>query len=157
MLGWLHITLAIACLVIGAAVFLRSKGGYLHHVLGYLYSTALLLVNVSALFVYQESGVYGAFHVLAVVSLITLSAGFIPAVLRRPRLWWMELHAYFMSWSYVGLVAAGVSQLATLYFPLSPMVVVLLPSAALIVTGALLIHTRVPRIIARFVSRSRTV
>lgn len=157
MLGWLHIILAVACLLIGAAVFLRPKGGSLHHVLGYAYSAALLFVNVSALFVYRESGVYGAFHVLAVVSLITLAAGFIPAVLRRPRLGWLELHAYFISWSYVGLVAAGVSQLATLYFPLSPLFVVVLPSAALVVIGALLIHTRVPRIIARYISRRRVV
>lgn len=154
MLGWLHVVLAIVCLLVGAAVVCRRKGGRTHRVLGYAYSAALLLVNVSALFVYGQSGVPGPFHAMAVVSLLTLSAGFIPAMLRRPRGRWLELHAYFMSWSYVGLVAAGVSQLATQHSSLPPLFAVVMPSAALVVGGALLIHTRVPRILAGFASAS---
>lgn len=154
MLGWLHVVLAIVCLLVGAAVLSRRKGGHTHRVLGYAYSAALLLVNVSALSAYGESGVPGPFHAMAVVSLVTLSAGFIPAMLRRPRGWWLELHAYFMSWSYVGLVAAGVSQLATQYSSLPPFLAVVMPSVALVVAGALLIHTRVPLIVAGFVAAS---
>jgi uncharacterized membrane protein len=148
MLGWLHILCAVAALLVGAAVFFRQKGTRTHRVLGYFYSALLLLVNVSALSTFSISGSPGPFHAMAVVSLATLVAGFISAVLRRPRSWWLDLHAYFMSWSYVGLAAAGASQIATQYSHLPGSLAIIAPSAATIVCGALLIHTRVPCILA---------
>lgn len=149
MLGFVHVTLAIACLVLGALALIKRKGGKRHRTLGYLYTAALLLANVSALSVYQESGQIGPFHVLAVISLATLTAGFVPAFLRRPGMAWLNLHAYFMSWSYVGLVAAGVAQLATHYSPLPGALAVALPSTIVVAVGALLIHTKVPRALGK--------
>lgn len=147
MSGTVHVALAITSLVLGALVFFQKKGGRRHRLLGYLYAGALLLVNVSALLVYDELSGPGPFHVLAVVSLVTLSAGFVPALLRRPEGAWLGLHAYFMSWSYVGLVAAGVAQVATKL--VGPGVLpVLLPSIVTVLAGALLIHSRVPEILS---------
>ena len=114
MLGTIHVVLAIAALILGATVACRSKGDRRHRTLGYFYAISLLSVNVSALSVYEDSAGVGPFHILAVVSLVTLISGFIPAFLRRPVSSWLDLHAYFMSWSYVGLVAAGVAQIATM-------------------------------------------
>lgn len=149
MLGTAHIALAIASLTLGAVVFLQQKGGGRHRLLGYLYAGALLLVNVSALLVYEESSDLGPFHVLALISLVTLSAGFIPAFLRWPRGSWLGAHAYFMSWSYVGLVAAGAAQMATkLAGP--GMLQVVVPTALIVLVGALLIHGRVPGILSGF-------
>lgn len=152
MLGWLHIFCAVAALCVGAAVFFRRKGTRTHRVLGYLYSVLLLLVNVSALSTYNISGQPGPFHVMALVSLATLVAGLMPAVLRRPRTWWLDLHAYFMSWSYVGLAAAGVSQIVTQYAYLPGSLAIVVPSVAIVVCGALLIHTRVPNLLVELVA-----
>lgn len=147
MLGTAHIALAIASLMLGAMVFLQKKGGGRHRLFGYLYAGALLLVNSSALLVYEESSGLGPFHILALISLATLSGGFVPAFLRWPRDSWLEAHAYFLSWSYVGLVAAGAAQMATkLVGPgVRPVVI---PTVLIVLVGALLIHSRVPEILS---------
>ena len=147
MLGTLHVALAVASLTLGAAVFIRRKGGGWHRSLGYLYAGALMLVNVSALLVYEETSGPGPFHVLAVVSLATLAAGVVPAFFRRPVGSWVGSHAYFMSWSYVGLVAAGVAQAATMLAGPGVLPVVV-PTIIVVVVGALLIHSRVPGILS---------
>lgn len=152
MLGTVHVVFAVAALSFGAAVVCQPKGDRRHRTLGYFYSLSLLLVNVSALSVYEDSAGVGPFHVLAVISLVTLISGFIPAFLRRPVSWWLDLHAYFMSWSYVGLVAAGVAQIATMSSSLPARFAVGLPSILVVIIGGVLIHTRVPKVLAALVS-----
>lgn len=154
--GTIHIVFAITALAIGAAMFFQKKGGRRHRSFGYLYSAALLLVNLSALSVYRESGEPGPFHILALISLATLGAGIIPAFLRKPPSAWMSRHAYFMSWSYVGLVAAGVGQMATGVSELPGIVAVGLPSVIIVLAGGFLIHTRVPEALrARTAQKAR--
>lgn len=151
-IGTVHVVFAVAALVVGATVFCRRKGDRRHRILGYFYPISLLAVNANALAVYEDSAGVGPFHILAVVSLVTLISGFIPALLRRPVSWWLDLHAYFMSWSYVGLVAAGVAQIATMASSLPARFAVGLPSILIVVVGGVLIHTRVPKILAAIVS-----
>ncbi|MDX1587215.1 MAG: DUF2306 domain-containing protein [Balneolaceae bacterium] len=155
MLGTAHVALAIAALIIGAAIAFLPKGGRRHRTLGYFYAISLLLVNVSALSVYEEAVGMGPFHILAVISLLTLISGFIPAFLRRPVSSWLYLHAYFMSWSYVGLVAAGVAQIITMSSSLSAWVAVGLPSILVVIIGGVLIHTRIPKILVALSSERR--
>ena len=149
MLGTSHAALAVASLILGAMVVMQRKGGPRHRLLGYLYAGALLLVNLSALSVYEEASGLGPFHILALVSLATLSGGFIPAFRRWPRDSWLEVHAYFMSWSYVGLVAAGAAQMATKLAG-SGVLQVAAPTALVVSVGAILIHRRIPRILSGF-------
>lgn len=155
MTGTFHVIFAVAALVVGATVFCRRKGDRRHRILGYFYAISLLAVNVSALSVYEDSAGVGPFHILAVVSLVTLISGFIPAFMRRPVSWWLDLHAYFMSWSYVGLLAAGVAQIATMSFSLPAGFTVGLPSILIVIIGGVLIHTRVPKTLAALVSGRR--
>ncbi len=68
---------------------------------------------MSALFIYKLTGHFGPFHGAALASLLTLMAGFIPVILHLPLGRWLELHFEFMNWTYVGLIAAGVSEAAT--------------------------------------------
>lgn len=154
MFGTIHIVLAIASIALGGRMFLQQKGGKEHRKFGYLYFVFMLLMNLSALSVYEDSEKMGLFHILALVSLATLSAGFIPVFLRKPRDAWLSLHAYFMSWSYVGLVAAGVAQMATILSFLPGPIAVGLPSIVIIVGGGLLIHTRVPETVVALTSRN---
>ena len=108
-----HIATAISALVFGLCVFFTRKGTRLHKQLGYAYFFNMLGLNISALFIYRLTGDFGPFHASALASLLTLIAGFIPAFLRLPHGRWLELHYELMNWSYVGLVAAGVSEAAT--------------------------------------------
>lgn len=143
-LGTVHFALAIASLILGAVVLSQQKGSSRHRILGYLYSGGLLLVNLSALLVYEDCSGLGPFHVLALMSLATLTGGFVPAFLRRPRDSWLNFHAYFMSWSYVGLVAAGVAQMVT-KFAGPGLLQVVIPTVLLVLIGALFIHTCIPQ------------
>lgn len=155
MLGSIHVVFAIAALILGAVIVFRPKGGRRHRTLGYFYAISLFSVNVSALSVYEEAVGMGPFHILAIISLITLISGFIPAFLRRPESSWLNLHAYFMSWSYVGLVAAGVAQIATISSNLPAWFAVGLPSFLVVIIGGVLIHTRIPKTLAALASSRR--
>ncbi|MBK7317330.1 DUF2306 domain-containing protein [Candidatus Villigracilis affinis] len=108
-----HMVSAVSALIFGACVLLARKGTRLHKQLGYAYFFNMLGLNLTALFIYQLTGHFGPFHGAALASLLTLLAGFIPAYLRLPHGRWLEFHYEFMNWSYVGLIAAGVSEVAT--------------------------------------------
>lgn len=137
-----HIICSVSALVFGLWVILTRKGTYLHKWLGYAYFFNMLGLNISAFFIYRLTGHFGPFHGAALASLMTLLAGFTPAYLRYPRKGWLELHYEFMNWSYVGLVAAAVSEGLT-RLPSSPFwgavfagsLVVFVAGGALIVRG----------------------
>src|SRR6185503_14329416 len=111
-LSGLHIGAAVSALIFGICVFLTRKGTRLHKQFGYAYFFNMLGLNFSALFIYRLTGHFGPFHGAALASLLTLIAGFVPAYFRLPHGRWLERHYEFMTWSYVGLVAAGVSEAA---------------------------------------------
>lgn len=134
-----HIGTAISALIIGLCVMFTRKGTRLHKQLGYAYFFNMLGLNLSAFFIYRLTGHFGPFHGAALASFITLIAGFLPAYLRLPRGRWLELHYEFMNWSYVGLVAAGVSEALT-RLPSSPFwLAVALGSLMVFVVGGVLI------------------
>lgn len=133
--GGLHVVAAGLSLPLGAAVLLRAKGTRGHKVLGRLYVIAMLLVSLPALLVYDITGRPGVFHLLAVVSLVTLTLGWLSAPSRRSSVGRpdVHVHATFMSWSFIGLVTAGLAQLATsLWGQWSPWPVVVVVAASTI-------------------------
>ena len=111
LLGLVHTAFATAALLFGPVVFLRRKGDGPHRVLGYAYVASMALLNATALLVYDLFGGWGVFHWAALLSLATLAAGFVPALLRRPKGKWLEWHYQGMCWSYVGLAAAAAAEL----------------------------------------------
>ena len=106
--GQTHVLLAALALVLGPLIFTRPKGTRTHKWLGYGYLGAMLVVNISALAMYELSRGPNLFHFFAVVSLVSIVPGFI-CVLRGA----IVSHYFFMSWSYFGLLAAFLSQVAT--------------------------------------------
>ena len=103
-----HVVAAVCALFVGAAVLLMPKGT--HRVIGSVYVLALVLVNVAALSLHRES-TFGVFHALAVASLVTIAVGLSPLLLGKRSPPVIATHAYCLSWSYAGLVAAGCGQL----------------------------------------------
>jgi uncharacterized membrane protein len=143
-MGYLHVAAAVAALLAGLEIVRRPKGTSRHRLTGRLYLLVMAAVNVSALTTYEQSGSFGAFHWLALVSLATLSLGVAPMLGGAPSVRSVHLHAHFMSWSYAGLVAAGTSQL-TSHIPgfASPWTVPLTSLAVFAVAG-LVIARNVP-------------
>jgi uncharacterized membrane protein len=115
------------------------KGTRLHVQVGIGYVVSMLVMNVTALGIYRLTGNVNPFHVGALFSLATVVAGWVPAIRRKPRGNWMQMHFAFMSWSYVGLVAAAVAEAGT-RVPNAPFVgVVVAGSAAVFLIGGILI------------------
>jgi uncharacterized membrane protein len=138
-LSGFHVGTAISALVFGLCVFFTHKGSRLHKQFGYAYFFNMLGLNLSALLIYRLTGHFGPFHGAALASLLTLIAGFAPAYLRLPNGRWLELHYEFMSWSYVGLVAAGASEALT-RLPSAPFwPAVLVSTLAVFTVGGILI------------------
>jgi uncharacterized membrane protein len=148
--GLVHASLGVAALILGLALLLLRKGTRVHRRIGQGYVLSMLLLNTTALMIYDLSGRFGPFHVASVISLATLGAGFVPVYLRRPRAAWLQLHATFMCWSYVGLLAAFVSDVAVRVPGIGFSFAVLAATVVVVAGGAVLIHTRVPRMIVAF-------
>ena len=141
-LGLLHISTAVLALSSGAVVVLRPKGTRTHRNTGRLYFASMLAMNISALSIYDLFCGFGPFHAAAIISLFTVLMGVRSAWLRHKG--WRIAHAYWMSWSYVGLLAAAVSESATRYFDFDFGLSVAVATVAVVVVGANVIRRRLP-------------
>lgn len=110
--AYLHVTFAVLALAFGIGIFTTRRGTPNHRRLGYGYIASMAVMNAGALSLYARTGEFGPFHYAALISLATLAAGAIPAILRRPHAGWLAVHWEFMSWSFVGLVAAAIAEAA---------------------------------------------
>jgi uncharacterized membrane protein len=146
-----HVVAALSALLAGAGVLLLPKGTQRHRAIGTGYVLALVLVNVAALSMHRESA-FGVFHVLAVASLVTIAVGLSPLLGGRRSPAVIVTHAYCMTWSYAGLVAAGCGQLAVAVGQdLDAWVVPVVIGAALSVSGVA-IFGRVPTTLDRMLA-----
>ena len=143
-----HVVAALSALLVGAAVLLSQKGTQVHRTVGGVYILGLLVVDVAALSLHREDA-FGVFHVLALASLATVVVGVVPLLLgrRSPKL--ISTHAYCMTWSYAGLVAAGCGQLAAASGQGLGMWFVPAVIAAVLTIGGIAIFGRVPAILDR--------
>ena len=110
--GGIHFAAAVIGMLSGIFVLSRLKGPRLHKIMGYVFVVSLVLVNLSALFIYDfNDGTPSVFHVLIPVSLFFLCFGFIPMLgKRKPNA--LNRHIIGMNGAVYGLWAAG----ATEYF-----------------------------------------
>ena len=133
----LHVTAAVLAILLGAFVLLTPKGTPGHRMLGRIYIFLIITVNALALSIYEDQAV-GPFHYLAVLSLATIAAGGVAGWRMRTNRAWIWTHAYFMAWSYAGLLAAGTGQLAVIVHLSVPWSII-----ATLAVCAVVIHTRV--------------
>lgn len=108
--GWTHFVFCLVAIAAGAVVVLLPKGTRWHRTWGHLYVWSMVGVVVTALSIYDMTGRPGPFHVAAVVAGLTLLGGMSSVLRRAPRSSWMEAHAAWMTWSYIGLLAAAAAE-----------------------------------------------
>lgn len=146
LLGRIHLLAAVTAVVAGAAVLLMTKGTRAHRRAGLVYVGAMLAVNATALLIYELFDGFGPFHWAALLSLVTVMAGWLPARRRgrSPRRW-LPRHAYWMCGSYVGLLAAAVSEVSTRYLDT--------PFGFTVATASLVVFAAGVGMMARYVPR----
>jgi uncharacterized membrane protein len=108
-LGVAHFAAAVVGLVLGAIALVSRKGTPQHRLTGMCFVVAMVTLNGTALGIYRLTGAFGPFHALALMSLVSLLFGIVPALRRRPG--WLIAHFKGMSFSYLGLVAAASAEL----------------------------------------------
>lgn len=111
--GLVHTTSAFAAMAVGAIIFLRPKRGTFHRSLGYIYCVSMAVVIGTSFAIYRLTGTFNALHGAAIAGCVSVGFGFAHALLRRPRGQWYVWHYYWMSWSFIGLLAAFVAELST--------------------------------------------
>ncbi len=139
---------ALSALGAGVAVLLRPKGTHTHRIVGTIYVLALVIVNVAALSLHREN-TFGVFHALAVVSLLTIAIGLSPLLVGKRSQMAIATHAYCMTWSYAGLVAAGCGQLTVAVGQNIEAWAVPVAIATVLGISGLVIFGRVPSILDR--------
>ncbi len=148
-IGWVHFAIAIAAIAAGGLVALTPKATPRHRNLGRVYGGLMIILNVTAFLMYQLFGGFGPFHFAAVFSLITVIFGWVPVRRRRDERW-MRQHAYWMSGSYVGLLAAAAAETLS-RIPETPFWGMVVGSTVAVAwLGGLVISRTVPGILARF-------
>ena len=109
--GAVHTVLAMLGIVVGLIQFLRPKRGPTHRARGYAFVYPMLVADGTAMLIFQFTGRFNILHAGAVANLVCIILAIIP-VLRTPRPSnWKNQHYYWMSWSYVGLLAAAATEL----------------------------------------------
>jgi uncharacterized membrane protein len=101
-----HVVSGAGCLVLGAFVLFNVKGTRLHRIVGTAYVLAMLVLNVTALCIYNLTGHFNLFHLFAILSLAMVLIGWAQVLYRRRFQRWFYRHYTYMSWSYAGLLAA---------------------------------------------------
>lgn len=146
-----HVVAALSALLAGAAVLLSPKGTRTHRAIGTGYVLALVLVNAAALSLHREN-LFGVFHLLAVASLVTIAVGISPLLLGRRSSRVIATHAFCMTWSYAGLVAAGCGQLAVTVGQGPAAWVMPVVIGTVLTASGLMIFGRVPSILDRLLA-----
>ena len=109
--GLVHTIAAVLALLAGLLIFVRPKATLFHRSLGYTYSASMTVVLVTAFFTYNLTQSFNLLHAFAILSCPPLLLGFFAAFRRRPG--WLPNHYEWMCYSYLGLVAAFISETAT--------------------------------------------
>ncbi len=145
-----HTLAGIVALIAGAVNLLRTKGTPRHRWIGRVYAGAMYLLIGTSFFIYELFGSFGAFHVLAIVSGVTLTLGLYFPLRRRRYPGWLEHHYFWMGFAYVGLVMATGSHFFA-YLPEWPWLLrALLFWGLPYLIGVFLLYRQRRRVLARF-------
>jgi uncharacterized membrane protein len=111
----MHLAAALVALTTGAAVIFMPTGSGVHRLVGIAYVFAMLIANMAALMIYSLTGHFNLFHGFALISLFFTLMGLSMPILKPQN--WVTRHVWWMSWSYLGLLAATANE-ALIHLPL---------------------------------------
>jgi uncharacterized membrane protein len=109
--GAIHSALALLCIAVGLTQFARPKRGAGHRARGYFYVYAMLVADGTALLVYQFTGQFNVFHAGALLNLFCIVMAVVPLLRSLRPSNWRHVHYHWIAWSYVGLIAAAVTEI----------------------------------------------
>lgn len=108
-IGWIHTIASTVAMIVGAFVLLWPKGNALHKRRGRIYVVAMLVANVTALFIYSL-GIFRVFHWMAAGTLLFILGGYLAALLHKPARSWVHFHVGGMILSYYMIIGGAVNE-----------------------------------------------
>ena len=166
--GAFHLAFAVLAILFGGVVLVLPKGGRWHRTVGQGYFWSMVGVVATSFTMYRLTGEVTPFHFAAAISGLTIAGGMWTVLRRRPG-HWVHAHALWMTWSYVGLIAALVAEsLTRLAMPsleatlerraLWPAfwILVATASGATFLVGAAMIRRYVPRAVRIYFDGARS-
>lgn len=109
LLSLTHITAASLSLILGAFALINTKGTHKHIKKGLWYFYAMLINNISSLFILKAFGNWFFPHYLAITCLVVLIPGVIAIKLRHKH--WLKVHIISMVLSYYLLIGGAINEL----------------------------------------------
>lgn len=110
-----HTIVSVIAMISGGVIFFFNKGTELHRKIGFTYVISMLLCLTTSFFIYNMFDGFGPFHVMALVSFLTISLGMYFPLFGRTISGWQIHHYFWMSYSYVGLWMAFMSHFMHLF------------------------------------------
>lgn len=106
----IHTIFSVLAILVGI-IFLIPKGTKKHKKLGYVYAVSMLICLITSFGLFNLWDSFGVYHVLSIVSFLTLLiALYFPLFGRKGKRWIIQ-HSIWMGYSYVGLIMAAGSHL----------------------------------------------
>ena len=112
----LHTLVSVIALISGGIIFFFTKGTGLHRKIGFTYVVSMGLSLITSFFIYEMFDGFGPFHVMSIISILTISIGMYFPLFGRGISGWPIHHYFWMSYSYVGLWMALMSHFIS-YMP----------------------------------------
>lgn len=110
--GLVHTIASVISLLTGTYVLFAAKGTKTHKKVGYAYVAAMTVVLVTSFMMYNLFGGFGIFHIFAIISSLTILAGMVPIIRKKPAKF-ISFHYSFMYWSVIGLYGAFMAEILT--------------------------------------------
>jgi uncharacterized membrane protein len=104
-----HTIVSTIALISGGVIFFFTKGTQKHRMIGFTYVLSMGLCLVTSFFIYNMFDGFGPFHIMSIVSILTISIGLYFPFFGRKVSGWPIHHYFWMSYSYVGLWMAFMS------------------------------------------------
>jgi uncharacterized membrane protein len=111
--GAAHFTLSLLAIGLGAVVLRLPKGPRGHRTVGHGYAWCMIGVIATSFAMFNLTGRLIPFHLAALAAAVGIGGGMWTVLRRRPKRHWIQAHATWMAWSYVGLMAAFVAESLT--------------------------------------------
>ena len=106
-----HTLLGLIALISGAWNLATLKGTKRHRFVGWIYVGSMFGLIVSSFAIFDLFGGFGPFHVMSLISGITIALAIYFPIRRSKHKYWLEHHYMWITWSYIGLVMATGSHL----------------------------------------------
>jgi len=117
-----HIISASLSLILGFIIIFGIKGSAQHRSLGNIYFWAMVVNNITALFIMKAFGKWFFPHYLGIAALISVTIGWVAGKFKTSNRW-LKVHIIFMTISFYLLVGGAINELFLHVPALRPLII----------------------------------